>query len=396
MVLEQILKGFSDRSVAVAHIRELENFTLDTRSRGGTGQQSLSVVVYTSTDDVSAVASQLRSMHSAAQSTSSTSDSEDSLEDDHQRYQEASSSRYRQQPSASHQQQQRRNPIPSSQSQSFASTSSSIRPPLPTSQSQNFRKQSAPAPVQPPRERRQQTTPKRRVAPAEGPSRDTRDGVAPSLPGYGPPRTTADSIRDPRRYESMSDERSRHSDDEEDEEDVRDDIFVARKGEVARATPAQRSVNTLRQTPLLRPAVANSAGTATPGGKPPIDLALDRIQSSLTILNQRLASLESTKRKDAEEANGKAIAVITTENPLKSLFNLIFLQLRLTSSTNSVTSSRRKLKTLVLDIFKSSLSAVGRATLDLLVGIMILRIVKRVFLGEKRALGEVLRKVLLG
>lgn len=193
----------------------------------------------------------------------------------------------------------------------------------------------------------------------------------------------------------MSDERSRHSDDEEDEEEVRDDIFVAREGEVARATPVQRSINTLRQTPLVRPAAAPSAGPSTPGGKPPIDLALDRIQSSLTILNQRLASLESTKRKDAEEPNGKAVAVLTTENPLKSLFNLIFLQLRLTSRTNSVTSNRRKFKTLVLDIFKSSLSTVGRATLDLLVGILILRVFKRMFLGDKQAgLGEVLRKLL--
>lgn len=363
----QILKGFSDRSIAVSHVRELENFTLDPPRR------NLGACPLLPPD--APYQRPAGSQRNSATREPSEEDETDSDSDDSERYLpplSASSSRRPPPPSTTN---------PRSSSQSYPSSSSQQPPSL------RARRPARPA---------EQITPKRRTAAPQGTM--AGDG-APSLPGYGPPRTAADLVRE-RNYGSSRSrsERSSSSASSCEDEDGHA-LDQERRGTYRSTTPVPRSLGTNSRSVPLKNSAQLSVGTnSVSGSKPPIDAALDRIQASLTTLHARLASLEQKKETSPPGVeNGKYLAIATTSNPFKNFINLLFLHSSLVSSSVTTLSTGSKIRAMLKALMRISLVGLGRVTLDLLVGVLLLGGLRRVFGNgtEKKPLFEVVKKVLL-
>lgn len=120
------------------------------------------------------------------------------------------------------------------------------------------------------------------------------------------------------------------------------------------------------------------------GSKAPIDAALDRIQLSLTTLHQRLNTLETKTTSptlNPAEENGKLVKTVTSANPIKNLLQLLFFHSKIFKENSSL---KTKVVTLLTELMKATVKGVGRITLDLLVGIFMVGVFRRMFIGRSK------------
>ncbi|GAA5991804.1 hypothetical protein JCM10908_002214 [Rhodotorula pacifica] len=130
------------------------------------------------------------------------------------------------------------------------------------------------------------------------------DEVAPPLPGYGPPRTRADPVRYPSSFSSSS-------------SSARDDRDRRRRRRPPQEFhPAPASLPAARSpAPSVRPLTASNlrAVSVPPSvvAAPGLDAALERIQTSLTALHERLTLLESSNAAPARDTVSRLLGLVT-------------------------------------------------------------------------------------